>query len=152
MSNRYNCNPKELTQARVTFWCYVVSIPIIIFLYLLPMIRGEAIVFSPISLIYPAIVLFLLYQGYRSMRVMLSVKSSYCEVTEDRVVGISTPSPFRKAIPFDLERSEILGIAKTNVSIGGIRSFEALALNTKDRQIILFAIERIADLKAELEK
>ena len=112
----------------------------------------EQIVLSPITLIYPAILLFLLFMTYRTARILLSVKHSYCEVTEDRVCGMSTPSPYKSGIPFDINRTDILGIGKTAVSIGGLRSFEALLLNTDNGRIVLFAIEKPADLKKELEQ
>ena len=152
MTNRYSCNPRELSQARVTFWCYAVSIPIIIFLFLLPVLRGGTIAFSPITLVYPLIVLFLIYQAYRSLRVLLSTKNTYCETDGERIRGLSIPTPFRRAEPFDIAKSEILGIAKTGVAIGRMRSFEALVLNLQSKQLVLFALDRIDELKKELEQ
>lgn len=137
-------------QSRITFWFYVGSIPIIIFLFMLPYIRAGQFVFNPFSLVYLIIVAVLIFFAYRTMRVLLSTKNSYCVVEEDRVYGVSTPNPYQRAIPFDIRKDEILGIGKTSISVGGMRSHEALVLNTNKQKIILFAIERMDELKKEL--
>ena len=150
MEKRYNCSKSERTQSQITFWFYVISTPIIIVLFLLRNLEGGVFRFSPFSLIYIAIVLLLCYCGYRAFRVMLSTKRSYCVITDDRVSGISTPSPFEKGIPFDIAKSEILGIGKTDVPVGGMRTYNALVLNTNNRKIVLFAIDNIEEIKKEL--
>ena len=150
MEQTFSCSRDALRQSRITFWFYAASIPIIIFLFLLPFIRAGSFALSPYSLIYIAIILYLIYSGYRSMRVLLSIKNSHCVVENDRIYGVSTPSPVKKAIPFDIRKSDILSVAKTNVSCGGMRSREALVLNTQDQRIVLFAIERMDELQKEL--
>ena len=106
--------------------------------------------FSPYSIVYIGIILYLIYAGYRSMLVMNSIKHSYCVVEGDRISGVSTPDPYKKAIPFELDRRDILGIGKTTVSAGGMRSHPALVLNTADRKIVLLSLERTDELIDEL--
>ena len=150
MEKRYSCSKDALTQTRVTFWFYVGSIPIIIFLFMLPYIREGGFVFGPYSLVYVIIIAYLLFGAYRAMRVMISVKNSFCVIDGDRVYGVSTPSPYRKAIPFDIQKNEIRGIGKTMISIGGMRTKDALVVNTAHQKIVLLAIERMNDLQNEL--
>lgn len=152
MEKRFECDRTALRQSRITFWFYVVSIPIIIFLFLLPFIRAGQFVFSPYSIVYIGIILYLIYAGYRSMLVMNSIKHSYCAVEGDRISGVSTPDPYKKAIPFELDRRDILGIGKTTVSAGGMRSYPALVINTADQKIVLLTIEHVDELKQELDK
>ena len=151
MEKRFTCSKEALTQTRITFWFYVGSIPVIIFLFLLPYIREGSFTFGPMSLIYIAIILFLLFGTYRSMLVMLATKNTLCVIDGDRVYGVSTPSPYKKAIPFDIQRSDIRGIGKTTVSTGGMRTQDALVLNTGREKIILFAIDRMQELQKELD-
>ncbi len=150
MEKRYNCNPNELRQSRITFWFYVGSIPIIIFLFLLPYMQQGKFVFGPFSFVYIVIILFLLYSGYRAFRVMKSTQNSHCIVTDTRVSGVSTPNPYKTAIPFDIEKTDILGIGKTTVSVGGMRAYNALVINTKDQKIVLLAIDSPDELKQDL--
>jgi len=121
-------------------------------LFLLPFIRAGQFVFSPYSIVYIGIILYLIYAGYRSMLVMNSIKHSYCAVEGDRISGVSTPDPYKKAIPFELDRRDILGIGKTTVSAGGMRSHPALVINTADQKIVLLTIEHVDELKQELDK
>ena len=150
MEKRFNCNKKELTQSRITFWVYAVCIPIIVFLFVLPYIRGISTGFNPFSIIYILIVLYLIFEGYRSLRVLISIKRSYCVVNERLVSGISIQDPVKKGEPFEINRSEILGVGKTKISVGGMRSHNALAVNTKQRKYVLFAIENPDELIALL--
>ena len=53
-------------------------------------------------------------------------------------------------MPFDIAKDEILGMAKTTISVGRMRSKSALVLNTQTQKIVLLSIERIDDLKGEL--
>lgn len=152
MEKRYNCSKSELTQSRITFWFYAVSIPIIIVLFVFRNIVDGVFQFSPFSLIYVAIVLFLGYCGYRAYRVMLSTGKSYCVITDDRISGLSTPSPFKNGIPFDIAKSEIRGIGKTDVSVGGMRMYNALVINTNKQKLVLLAIDRIDEIKEELKQ
>ena len=100
MEQKYTCNPNELTQSRITFWVYAVSIPIIIFLFLPPFIRTGEFRFSIASIAYIAIIGFLCYQTYRTYCVMHATKNSYCEIKDGRISGVSTPSPsFRRESP-----------------------------------------------------
>ena len=139
-------------QTRITFWFYAGSIPIIIFLFLLPYFRQGSFSFGPYSLVYVAIIAFLIFGAYRALRVMLSVKKSFCVINGDRISGLSTPNPYQKAVPFDIRIDEILGIGKTTVSIGGMRTKDALILNTEKEKIVLLAIDRVEELKSELEQ
>ena len=151
MEKRFDCGRDALMQTRVTFWFYVGSIPIIIFLFLLPYIRQGSFTLGPYSLVYLAIIAFLLFGAYRAMRVMLSVKNSFCVIDGERVYGVSTPNPYQKAIPFDIRKDDIRGIGKTTVSIGGMRTKDALVLNTDNEKIVLLALDRSDELKTELE-
>lgn len=151
MEMRFNCNKKELTQARITFWVYAICVPIIVFLFILPYLRGIASGFNPFSIVYILIVLYLCYQGYRSLCVLFAIKRSYCIVKDENFSGISTPDPFKKGKHFEIRKSDILGIAKTTVSVGGMRTHSALAVNTKDQKYILFAIENLNELTDSLE-
>jgi hypothetical protein len=151
MEKRFTSSKDARTQTGITFWFYVGSLPIIAFLFILPFIRAGQFAFSPYSLIYILIFAFLLFSGYRAMRVMQAVKNSYCVIDGERVYGVSTPSPYRSAIPFDIQKKDILGIGKTTVSTGGMRTQEALVLNTETQTIVLFAIDRIKELKDELQ-
>ena len=107
---------------------------------------------NPFSIIYIGIILFLIYSTYRSLRILLSVKETFCVIEGDRLYGVSTPDPIKKAVPFDIKRDEIRGIGKTTVSCGGMRSQNALVINTTDQKITLFAIERINELQNELNE
>lgn len=151
MEKKFTCNPNELTQARITFGVYAASVPIIIFLYLLPMIRSGQFEFGIVSIAYIAIIGFLVFQTYRTYRVLAATKKSYCLIRDDRIVGVSTPNPFEKAKSFDIARSEVLGIGTTTVPVGGMRAYNALVLNTKNHKYTLFAIDRIDELKKELQ-
>ena len=150
MEKRFNCSKEALTQTRITFWFYVGSIPIIIFLFLLPYIRQGSFTFGPYSLVYVAIIAFLLFGAYRAMRVMLSVKNSFCVIDGERISGLSTPNPYQKAIPFDIRIGDIRGIGKTMIPVGGMRTKDALILNTDKEKIVLLAIDRVDELKKEL--
>ncbi len=150
MEKQFGCSRDALRSIRITFWVYVASIPIIVFLFLLPYIRAGAFTVSPYSVIYIAIVIYLLFETYRTTRVMLSIKKSRCVITPDRVTGVSTPNPYKPSIPFDIARDEIRGIAKTTISVGGMRSQKALVLNTETQKIVLLAIDRIDELENEL--
>ena len=152
MEKQYGCSKDALTQTRITFWFYAGSIPIIIFLFLLPFIRQGSFQFSPYSLVYIVIIGYLLFGAYRSLRVMLSVKNSHCVISEDRVYGVSTPNPYKQSIPFDIQKGDILGIGKTTISVGGMRTQNALILNTEKEKIVLFAIDRMEELQNELEQ
>ena len=152
MEKRFDCSKDALTQTRITFWFYVGSIPVIVFLFLLPYIRQGSFTLGLYSLIYAAIIVYLLFGAYRAMRVMLSVKNSFCVIDGERISGVSTPNPYEKAIPFDIRIADILGIGKTTVSIGGMRTKDALILNTEKEKIVLLAIDRVEELKSELEK
>ena len=107
---------------------------------------------NPFSIIYIGIILFLIYSAYRSLRILLSVKKTCCVIDGDRLYGVSIPNPVKKAVSFDINRNEIRGIGKTTVSCGGMRSQNALVINTNDRKITLFAIERINELQNELSE
>ena len=147
MEKRFNCSKDALAQTKITFWFYIGSIPIIIFLFMLPFIQAGRFTFSPYSLVYIVIIAFLMYFGYRSMLVMQAVKNSYCIVEGDRVYGVSTPNPYQKGVPFDIQKSEILGVGKTMISTGGMRSQNALQLNTQNQKIVLLAVEQMDELK-----
>ncbi len=150
MEKRFNYDPNALRLARITFWGYVVCILIIILIFLFPFFRGEPFAIDTYTIIYSAIMLFLLYSGYKVMKVMNSIKRSYCVVTDDRISGISTPDPFKPAVPFDIARADIVGAEKTTASSGGLRSHPALVLNTADRKIVLLSLERTDELIDEL--
>ncbi len=152
MEERYNCNKNELTQSRITFWFYAISLPIIIGLLTMIVLRNGGFQLNFATLGCTAIVLYLLFCTYRSFKVMSATTKSYCVVTSDRISGLSTPSPYREGIPFDIARSEILGIAKSTVPVGGMRTYNALILNTANQKILLLAIDRIDELKKELMK
>lgn len=149
---RFTCSQNALKQTRITFWFYVGSIPIIILLFAIPYIREGQFVFGPLSLVYFAVILFLLYGAYRAMRVMLSTKNTLCVIDGERVYGVSTPSPYQKGIPFDIRKSDILGIGKSMVSTGGTRVQPTLVLNTAREKIVLFAIDRMEELENELSE
>ena len=83
---------------------------------------------------------------------MLSTGKSYCVITDDRISGLSTPSPFKNGIPFDIAKSEIRGIGKTDVSVGGMRMYNALVINTNKQKLVLLAIDRIDEIKEELKQ
>lgn len=152
MKETYSCNKNELTQSRITFWFYAVSTPIIIVIFIINNIKDGVFQINPFSLVYAAIVIGLAYCGYRAFRVMNATANSQCTVTDERVSGISTPTPYKKGIPFDIAREEILGIGKTTVTVGFMRAYNALAINTQKDKIILLAIDRMDELKAELQK
>ena len=151
MEKRYTCSKDALRQTRITFWVYAGSIPVIIILYLIPYLGGNGVVFSVFSLIYVAVLLYLLFGAYRSMRVMLSAKNSFCTIEGDRVSGVSTPDPYKASISFDISKSDIRGIGKTEISVGGMRTLPALVLNTDQKKIVLFAIDRADELRRDLE-
>lgn len=151
MEKRFKYNQKDLSGARITFWVYAVCIPIIVLLYFLPIIQTKQFVLSPFTLIYPALVLFLLYQGYRSLRVLLSVKKSFCSIEGETVFGVSIPNPFKKESAFRIEKQDILSVAKSSVSVGTMRPYDVLVINTQNTKYTLFAIERLEELKKELE-
>ena len=151
MEKKYQYNPKDLNGAKITFWVYAVCIPIIIFLYLLPIIRTKQFVVSPFSLIYPILTLFLIYQAYKSLLVLRSVKKTYCVVNDDTVSGVSIPNPFKKETPFSIARTDILGVAKSNVSVGTMRPYDVLVINTQNNKYTLFAIDKLEELKKELQ-
>ncbi len=150
MEERYHSSNSELRQSRITFWFYVISLPIIIVLLTTLILRSGGFQFNFVTIACGAIVLYLLFCTYRSFRVMTATKGSFCVVTDDRISGISTPSPYKQGEAFDIARSEILGIAKTTVPVGGMRAYNALVLNTAHRKIVLLAIDRIDELKKEL--
>jgi hypothetical protein len=152
MEKRFSCSKDALRQTRITFWGYAISIPIIIFLFLLPYIRAGAFVLTPFSIIYIGIILFLIYSAYRSLRAMISTKNTYCVIDGDRVYGVSIPNPMKAPVPFDINKNEIRGIGKTTVSCGGMRTQNALVINTDHQKFTVFAIERINELQSELNK
>lgn len=150
MEKKYQCNKNELTQSRITFWFYAASIPIIIAIFVFRNMENGVFRFNQFSLIYAAIVVVLGYFAYRAFRVMNATAKSCCVITDERVSGISTPSPFKSGIPFDIARSEILGIGKKDVPVGGMRVYNGLVINTKDQKIVLLAIDNIDEIKKEL--
>lgn len=152
MEKRFTCSKNALTQTRITFWFYAGSIPIIIFLYLLPYIRSGYFGFGPYSLVYFGIIVFLTFGAYRAMRVMMSVKKSFCAIDGERVYGVSTPDPYKNAIPFEIRKSDILGIGESSVSVGGMRTKETLILNTETQKIVLLALDQTDELKDELNR
>lgn len=151
MEQNYFYNKRDLSSARITFWVYAASVPIVIFLYILPALRGGSFELSLFGLILPALILYLIYGSYRTLRVLLSVKNTCCKIDADTVSGVSTPNPFRKSEPFEIRKSDILGIGKTAVPIGGTRELPALVLNTAQHKYVLLAIDRIDELRAALE-
>ena len=108
--------------------------------------------FGTFSFVYFIIAAYLLYSAYRSLRVMRSIKHSYCVIDTDRVYGVSTPDPNEKAIPFDIRRSDICSIEETTVSAAWMRTQSALVLNTQDQKIILLALDRPEELRNELQQ
>lgn len=152
MKQEYSYNPAELTQSKITFWFYVASIPIIAFFaYGLPLIRGEMITFSPYTTIYTAIIAVILFMTYRAYRVMHAIQMTACTVTDNTISGVSIPTPYRRAASFTLQRSEVLSVARKQVSVGVTRTFSAVVLNTKDAQYVLFAIEKANELIETLQ-
>ena len=152
MDKTFSCNQHELAQAKITFWFYVVSIPIIVFLlFILPILRGIAYSFSVFQLFYVALILILLFLTYRSYRVMHAIQISRCTISDDTITGVSTPDPFKKTENFSIKRSDVLGVAKKQVNISMTRYFNAVVLNTHDKQYVLFAIDRADELIEELQ-
>lgn len=150
MAKRFTCSKKTLRQACITFWFYVICIPIIPVLFLLPYLLGGNLEVGPFSLVYLVIILFLLYGAYRSLRILRSLRKSCCVIDGDRVYGISVPDPNLAAIPFDLSGDDIRDIEKTTVSAAWLRTQNALILHTKDRKIVLLALEQTEELEREL--
>ena len=152
MKQEFSSNPHELAQAKITFWFYAGSIPIIIFLlFVLPAIRKGAFTFSIFTIAYAVLILVLLYLTYRAYRVMHAIQTSRCTLTAETISGVSTPDPFHGSETFTIRREEILGIAKKQINISMTRFFNAIVLNTQNKQYVLFAIERPEELLKELQ-
>lgn len=152
MIHQYAADQHELLQTKITFWFYFVSIPVIVFLlFVLPILRGRAFQFSIFTIAYIAIILVLLYLTYRAYRVMHAIASARCTLTEDTISGVSTPDPFKSSKTFSIGRDEVLGVAKKQINISMTRFFNAVVLNTKDRQYVLFGIENAEQLIQEIQ-
>ena len=150
--HQYGPDPRELQLTKTTFWFYVASFPIIIFLlFVLPLLRGIEFQLSIFTLGYVALILILLYLTYRAFRVMKALSKTKCVVTEDAVSGISTPDPHKGATSFSIRKDEILGIGKKQINFSMSRYFFAVVLNTKDRQYVLLGVERADDLIREIQ-
>ena len=146
MEKTFHCNPNEVTQTKITFWFYVASIPVIVFLFLLPNILGRAFQFSLLSLAYVAVLVFLGYGTYRAYVAMRAVKASYCTVTDTRVEGVSTPSAHCAGERFSIERSEIKGAGRNQIAVGMSRFLNAIVINTDTKQYVLLALENEKEL------
>ncbi len=152
MEHTYRTDKHSLRLTRITFWIYLLSIPIILVVFAIPYLQGKPFQLNPFLLIYLGIVVFLMYQSYRIFRVILAMKRVRCTVTEETVRGVSMPNPMKKSESFSIRRDEILGIGKKKYSLGTMRGLDILLLNTKDRTFSLFAVEQMDQLKDELQQ
>ena len=152
MEKTFHANPREVTQTKITFWFYVISIPVIAFLLALPYILGRAFQFSILTLAYVAIFAFLVYGAFRAWQVMRAVQASECTVTDTRVEGVSTPDPHRVGEGFSIERSEIKGVGRKQVNITMSKVIDAIAINTDTKQYVLLAMENEKELLELLQK
>ena len=152
MNQTYLTDKHSLRLTRVTFWVYLLSVPIIVLVFAIPYLQGKPFEINLFHLIYLGIVGYLAYQSYKVLRVVLAMKRTRCTVTEETVSGFSIPNPMKKGEEFSIARDEILGIGKKHYSIGTLRSLDMLLLNTKERSYALLSVERMDELKQELQK
>lgn len=151
MEKKFGYDPHVLSLVRITFWVYLVCIPVIAVLNFLPSILYRQMQINMFMIIYILIIAYLIYQTFRVARVLKAIKRSYCVISDHIVKGISTPDPLHTGTPFEIEKESILGVGKTRISIGSIRTFDAVLINTASAQYTIFAAERIKDLCTELQ-
>ena len=151
MSKKYGYDTQILRSARITFWFYLICIPLIVFIFLIPYLQYGTIQLSLISIIYIAMFVFFAIQAYRSFLVMRTVKESYCELDEKAISGINIESPYQKGTPFRITRDEILGVGVKQMSIGNARVFHALILNTQSKKYSLFAVDQMGEIRKALQ-
>ena len=151
MEHVYHTDRHELNLTRITFWVYLISVPVMLFVVAVPYIQGRPFQFTPFLLIFVGIAGFLLFQTVRILRIILAMKAVSCTVTDETVSGISIPDPKKPRETFSIRRDEILGIGKRNFSVSTMRPVRALMLNTKTHSYVLLNIERMDELKKELE-
>ena len=152
MKQTYLTDKHSLRLTRITFWVYLLSVPIILLVFAIPYLQGKPFEINLFHLIYLGIVGYLAYQAYKLLRVILAMKRTRCSVTEDTVSGYSIPNPMKKGEAFSIARDEILGIGKKHYSIGTLRSLDILLLNTKEHTYALLSVDKMDALKQELQK
>lgn len=146
MEKTFQSNPNEVTQTKIAFRFYVISIPIVAFLFLLPYILGSAIRFSPLHLAYVAVIVFVGYGAFRARQVMHAVRASECVVTDTSVEGVNTPDPHRSGERFSINRSEIKSVGRKQIPLSTARSLNAVVINTEHKQYVLLALENEDEL------
>lgn len=151
MNKKYGYDKQVLRSAGITFWFYLICIPFIVFLFLIPVLQYGYFRLSLVSLIYIALFVFFVIQAYRSFLVMRTVKASFCEIDETTVSGMNIESPYQKGTVFRIERDEILGVGVKQVSIGNARTFYALILNTQTKHYSLFAVDQLSEIRKALQ-
>ena len=69
MEHVYHTDRHELNLTRITFWVYLISVPVILFVVAVPYIQGRPFQFTPFLLIFVGIAGFLLFQTVRILRI-----------------------------------------------------------------------------------
>lgn len=113
MEKRFYCSQSVLKKARITFLFYVLGLPVIGVLFVLPFFWGAQQTVAWHTVIYVLIAALFLYQGYRSFRILRSLRQSVVCTDGVTVSGIHTKDPFQKGIPFQIGMESITDVKET---------------------------------------
>ena len=153
MNQTFTPSKHTIFNAGITLWVYVVCLPILAVLLLLPYFRGEQITLGVKSITIVVLFLFFMWQIIMSFKVQTAMKRTMLRIEGERLDGVSYPNPrMNSGTPFSADVSEIVSFAVVNVNTGYFRFFPSLVLNTKSARYTLFAIDGVSEIQAYLRE
>lgn len=113
MEKQFNCSKSALKKARITFLFYVIGLPVIAALFVLPYLWNTQSRLTWHVIVYALLAALFIYQGYRSFRVLRSLRQSCLRTDGVTVSGIHTKDPFEKSMPFQIDIKDIADVKAT---------------------------------------
>ena len=110
MEKQFNCSKSALKKARITFLFYVIGLPVIAVLFVLPYFWNTQSRLTWHVIVYALLAALFIYQGYRSFRVLRSLRQSCLRTDGVTVSGIHTKDPFEKSMPFQIDIKDIADV------------------------------------------
>jgi hypothetical protein len=171
MEKQFNCSKCALKKARITFLFYVIGLPVIAVLFVLPYLWNTQSRFTWHVIIYVLLAALFIYQGYRSFRVLRSLHQSCLRTDGVTVSGIHTKDPFETSLPFQIGIKDITDVKETIIATTKkegidyyprtlhrapfespeLRGYRSTILKTEDASYILFGIELTDDVRKALK-
>ena len=140
------------TLLNITFYSHLILIPVMLFLISRPYVTGDAVnTKMGTTILLGLITVYLAWQAFRSLRVLLAIKKARLTITDDVLDGVSLDGINGSCSDFCIRISEVRSVAKTTVELTRTRVYPALVLNTDKRQYTLFALEELDTIKAYIE-